>query len=293
MDAIFNIQQVLNGLQLGAIYALLALGYTLVFGTVRLINFAHGDFLMVGAYSAYGFSFLVGAQCPLVLLLAAMAGGGAIALLANQFAYRPLRYKPRCSALVTAMGVSMFLECTFSALPMIGPSPRAFPEIMPWRNLAMGISNHLILDLAVVATLMGGLALFIHCSILGKAMRAIAQDKDAARLMGIDVERIVPWCFFIGGAFAGVAGFLTGMSYPRIQPNMGVLPGLKAFVAAVLGGIGSVPGAALGGMVMGLAETFATAWHSALGEGIAFLMLILVLLARPNGLLGRRDDERV
>ena len=300
MDLIFNPQQILNGLQLGAIYALLALGYTMVYGIVRLINFAHGDFYMLGAYAAYGAFFLCGAGVGwpgvLAMLAAGMAGGGAIALLTNQFAYRPLRYKPKLSSLVTAIGVSMFLEYTVSALPMIGPSPRAFPEILPRKAFALGsvqVSNHLLLDLALAALLMAGLMFLIHRTPLGRAMRAVAQDKDAARLMGIDVERIIPWTFLIGGAFAGAAGLLAGLTYPRIQPYMGVQPGLKAFIAAVLGGIGSVPGAVAGALVMGLAETFATAWNSLLGEGIAFFILILVLLVRPQGLFGERTIEKV
>jgi branched-chain amino acid transport system permease protein len=155
------------------------------------------------------------------------------------------------------------------------------------------ISNYVILDISVAAVLMIGLTLLVRKSALGKAMRAVSQDKDAARLMGIDVEKVIGWTFLIGGAFAGAAGLLSGMTYPRIFPYMGILPGLKAFIAAVLGGIGNIPGAVLGAYIMGLAETFASAYNSLLGEGIAFAILILVLLVRPRGLLGEKTADKI
>jgi branched-chain amino acid transport system permease protein len=302
MESVINAQQIVNGLQLGSIYALIALGYTMVYGIVRLINFAHGDFYMVGAFAAYGAFYLFnaylgsGGVLAFVVLILAMAASAAIAMLANRLAYRPLRYKPRLSSLVTAIGVSMFLEYLFSAIPFIGPNPRGFPEIIPKRMFTVGsaeISNYVVIDLVVAAVLMIGLSLLIQRSALGKAMRAVSQDKDAARLMGIDVERIISATFLIGGAFAGAAGLLAGMTYPRIQPYMGILPGLKAFIAAVLGGIGNIPGAVLGAYIMGLAETFATSYNSLLGEGIAFLILILVLLVRPTGLLGEKTADKI
>lgn len=304
MGSIFNAQQIINGLQVGSIYALIALGYTMVYGIVRLINFAHGDFFMVGAYAAYGtffvFNSLLGGHSgnvvAFLVLLGSMAGGGAIALLANRFAYRPLRYKPKLSSLITAIGVSMFLEYFMSALPAIGPSYRAFPDILPKKLYQIGsatISNYVIIDIVVAAALMLGLTILVKYSKLGKAMRAVSQDKDAARLMGIDVERIIAWTFAIGGIFAGVAGLLNGMTYPRIFPYMGIQPGLKAFIAAVLGGIGSIPGAVLGAYIMGLAETFASAYNSLLGEGIAFAILIVVLLVRPRGLLGEKSADKI
>ncbi len=306
MGSIFSFQQIVNGLQLGAIYALIALGYTMVYGIVRLINFAHGDFFMVGAYAAYGAFFLFNSFLPQLLpqgnmlafavLILAMAGGGAVALLANKFAYKPLRYKPRLSSLVTAIGVSMLLEYLFSATPFIGPSPRGFPELLKKHMYHIGsaeISNYVILDLAVAAVLMIGLTLMIQRTPLGRAMRAVSQDKDAAKLMGIDVEMVISFTFLVGGSFAGAAGLLAGLTYPRIQPYMGILPGLKAFIAAVLGGIGNVPGAVLGAFIMGLAETCATAYNSLLGEGIAFVILIVVLLLRPNGILGEKTADKI
>jgi branched-chain amino acid transport system permease protein len=304
MGSIFNTQQIINGLQVGSIYALIALGYTMVYGIVRLINFAHGDFFMVGAYAAYGAFFVFnsllggrsGAAVAFLVLLGSLAGGGLVALLTNRFAYRPLRYKPKLSSLITAIGVSMFLEYFMSALPVVGPSYRAFPDILPKRLYAIGtatISNYVIIDIAVAGALMLGLTLLVKYSRLGKAMRAVSQDKDAARLMGIDVEKIIAWTFAIGGAFAGVAGLLNGMTYPRIFPYMGLQPGMKAFIAAVLGGIGSIPGAVLGAYIMGLAETFASAYNSLLGEGIAFAILIVVLLVRPRGLLGEKTADKI
>jgi branched-chain amino acid transport system permease protein len=303
MGSIFNAQQIVNGLQVGSIYALIALGYTMVYGIVRLINFAHGDFYMIGAYAAYGAFFLFNSffggksgVLAFAVLIASMLAGGGIALLANRFAYKPLRYKPKLSSLITAIGVSMFLEYFFSALPMIGPSYRSFPDIIPKVQINLGIaviSNYVIIDIAVAAVLMVGLTILVRYSALGKAMRAVSQDKDAARLMGIDVEKVIGFTFLIGGAFAGVAGLLAGMTYPRIFPYMGIQPGLKAFIAAVLGGIGSIPGAVLGAYIMGLAETFASAYNSLIGEGIAFAILIVVLLVRPTGLLGEKTADKI
>jgi len=303
MGSIFNLQQILNGLQLGSIYALIALGYTMVYGIVRLINFAHGDFFMIGAYAAYGaffaFNALVAGRSgtlAFLVLIVAMIASAAVAYLANKLAYKPLRYKPKLSSLITAIGVSMFIEYFFSALPAIGPSYRSFPEIIVRREINIGkavISNLVLIDLAVAAILMIGLTLLVKKTALGKAMRAASQDKDAARLMGIDIEKVISITFMIGGGFAGAAGLLAGLTYPRIFPYMGVLPGLKAFIAAVLGGIGNIPGAMLGAYIMGIAETFASAYNSLIGEGVAFAILILVLLVRPTGLLGEKIADKI
>lgn len=304
LGAIFNVQQLINGLQLGAIYALLALGYTMVYGIIRLINFAHGDFWMIGAYSVYFTAiYLVttlGKVSPILVFLAAlliaMAAGSLVAILANQIAYKPLRYRPRLSALITAVGVSMFLEYLFSSLPFIGPSYLAFPEIVKRQEYYIGsihLNNYQIIDLAVALLLMAFLTYIVRKTMAGKAMRAVSLDKDAAKLMGINIERIIMLTFLIGGAFAGAAGLLAGITYPRINPYMGILPGLKAFVAAVLGGIGIIPGAMLGGFILGIAEVFATSFNSLLGEGIAFAVLILVLIFRPQGLLGEKTAEKV
>ncbi len=303
MGSIFSVQQIVNGLQVGSIYALIALGYTMVYGIIRLINFAHGDFFMIGAYIAYGLFYVFNSLLArnagvlaFVVLLGSVLGGAAVAMLTNRLAYKPLRYKPKLSSLITAIGVSMFIEYFFSAIPIIGPSYRAFPDILPkhlYKIAGATISNYVILDIAIAAVMMTGLTLFVKYSRIGKAMRAVSQDKDAARLMGIDIEKIIAYTFAIGGAFAGVAGLLNGMTYPRIFPYMGILPGLKAFIAAVLGGIGNIPGAVLGAYIMGLAETFASAYNSLLGEGIAFAILIVVLLVRPRGLLGEKQADKI
>ncbi len=302
MEKIFNLQQLINGIQLGSIYALIALGYTMVYGIVRLINFAHGDFFMIGAYASYFviiFGTLRGYHIPVILVfIISIAAGSIAAVLANKIAYKPLRYKPRISALITALGVSMFIEYLFSALPFIGPSYRAFPneqfiksKIFEFGNTT--ISNYIIIDVLVSVGLMIFLTYIVKYTRIGMAMRAVSQDKDAAKLMGIDIEKIITITFIVGGGLAGAAGLLTGVSYPRIFPYMGVLPGLKAFIAAVLGGVGNIPGAMLGSYIMGISETFATSYNSLLGEGIAFAILILVLLFRPQGLLGETVAEKV
>ncbi|MDI6860833.1 MAG: branched-chain amino acid ABC transporter permease [Caldisericia bacterium] len=302
MEKIFNLQQLINGIQLGSIYALISLGYTMVYGIVRLINFAHGDFFMIGAFAAYFtvvLSSAKGLNIPVFLVfLISMASGAGVAALANQVAYKPLRYKPRLSALITAIGVSMFIEYIFSALPFIGPSYRAFPnnQLIKSKIFEFGtftLSNYAIIDVLVSIGLMLFLTYLVKYTKVGKAMRAVSQDKDAAKLMGIDIEKIIMITFIVGGAFAGAAGILTGISYPRIFPYMGILPGLKAFIAAVLGGIGNIPGAMLGSYIMGISETFATSYNSLLGEGIAFAILIIVLIFRPQGLLGETIAEKV
>ena len=304
LGQIFSPQQLLNGLQLGSIYALIALGYTMVYGIIRLINFAHGDFYMIGAYSVYffGIYFLTSSLNvnPIVTfilaLIIAMAAGAAIAMLSNQLAYKPMRYRPRLSALITAVGVSMFLEYLFSSLPFIGPNYKPFPEIIPKVIFVVGgvyLNNYQIIDVGVAISLMILLTFIVRKTMTGKAMRAVSLDKDAAKLMGINIEKTIMITFLIGGALAGAAGILAGITYPRISPYMGILPGLKAFVAAVLGGIGIIPGAMLGAFLLGIVEVFATSYNSLLGEGIAFVVLILVLIFRPQGLLGEKLAEKV
>lgn len=300
LKAIFNIQQLINGIQLGSIYALIALGYTMVYGIIRLINFAHGDFFMIGAYAAFFLStFFIATytNVPIVVVfLGSMLAAACIALLTNRIVYKPLRYRPRLSALIAAIGVSMFIEYLFSSLPFIGASFRAFPDIIQRKSYIFGsvqLNNIQIINILVSISLMLFLTYIVRKTIIGKAMRAVALDKDAARLMGIDVEKIISFTFFLGGSFAGAAGLLASITYPRIFPYMGILPGLKAFVAAVLGGIGNIPGAMLGGYIMGIAETYATAYRSLYGEGIAFAILILVLLFRPQGILGEKTAEKV
>ncbi len=300
MSGIFNLQQLINGLQLGSIYALISIGYTLVYGIIRLVNFAHGDFYMLGAYAAY---FAVMANIAgrdsknvLVILFISMLCGATVAFLSNRIAYRPLRYKPRLSALITAIGVSMFLEYFSSAMPFIGPSFRPFPEIFKTQEYHIGnavLTNYQIINIAIAITLMLILTYIVRFTRVGMAMRASSQDKDALRLMGVDLEKIVDLTFIIGGSLAGAAGLLAGITYPRINPYMGIIPGLKAFISAVLGGIGNITGAMIGAFILGISEVIGYAVNSVIGEGIAYAILIIVLIFLPQGILGKKTGEKV
>jgi branched-chain amino acid transport system permease protein len=300
MSGIFNLQQLINGIQLGSIYALIAIGYTLVYGIIKLVNFAHGDFYMLGTYAAYfAINFIMaqrGTPNVGVILLISMATGALVAFLSNRIAYRKLRYKPRLSALITAIGVSMFLEYFSSALPFIGPSYRPFPQFLSIRYFNIGtahFTNYQLINVSIAVALMLILTYIIKYTPLGMAMRASSQDKDALRLMGIDLERIIDYTFIVGGSLAGAAGLLAGLTYPRIVPYMGIVPGLKAFIAAVLGGIGNILGAMLGGFILGIAEVVGYAINSIVGEGIAYAILIVVLIFLPQGLFGKRTGEKV
>ncbi|HKO25430.1 MAG TPA: branched-chain amino acid ABC transporter permease [Chloroflexota bacterium] len=287
------LQQVVNGLTVGSFYALVALGYTMVYGVIRLINFAHGDLYMVGAFA--GFTLLgvigggLGHLSPILLLplvfLVPMAVVGVLGMVIERVAYRPLRRAPRLAPLITAIGVSLALE--YGALLLWGASFQVFPGILPgavWQ----------VLILPLTLALMLALYLFVHRTMLGKAMRAVAIDQDTARLMGIDVDAVISWTFFIGGMLAAVAGVMAGAYYSEIDFNMGFLIGLKAFTAAVLGGIGNIPGAMLGGYLLGLLETFAAGYISSEWKDVfAFSVLIAVLVLRPAGLLGERVVEKV
>lgn len=300
MDKIFNLQQLINGIQLGSIYALIAIGYTLVYGIIKLVNFAHGDFYMLGAYAAYfTINFMLAQkQNPyiIIILLVSMSAGALVAFLSNRIAYRKLRYKPRLSALITAIGVSMFLEYFTSAIPAIGPSYRPFPQFISMVNYNIGtayFTNYQVINVSISLVLMAILTYIIKYTRLGMAMRASAQDKDALRLMGIDLEKIIDITFIVGGALAGAAGLLSGLTYPRILPYMGIVPGLKAFIAAVLGGIGNIGGAVAGAFILGISEVFGYSINSIIGEGIAYAILILVLIFLPQGLFGKRTGEKV
>lgn len=287
--------QLINGIQLGAIYALMALGYTMVYGILKLINFAHGDLLMIAAYVAY---FLVNLHVPLpVAFVASMAVGALGAIIMDKVAYKPLRSQPRLKALITAMGVSLLLENGCRALPFIGPSFRRFPDVINVKNFSLTeniiITNIQIINLVMAISLMLMLWFIIRKTKLGIAMRAVSLDPKGAKLMGVNVERVISATFALGGALAGAAGVLTAITYPRLSPYMGIMPGLKAFIAAVFGGIGSIPGAMVGGMLMGIIETAATAVNSQMAEGFFFLLLLVVLLIRPFGLFGKSTREKV
>jgi branched-chain amino acid transport system permease protein len=290
------LQQVINGLQLGSVYALIALGYTLVYGIIRLINFAHGDVFMVGAY--LGFYAILRFHMPFpIALLFAMAGAGLLGIIIEKLAYRPLRNAPRIACLITALGVSLFLE-NFSSLKFVfGPNYLAYPRPFPVINFNIGnvtISNIQIIVFCVAIVLMVILQLFVTKTKTGMAMRAVAFDKNTAQLMGINIDYIISITFGIGSALAGAGGVLYGIAYPQINPFMGIMPGLKAFVAAVLGGIGIIPGAMLGAGIMGMVEVLTSAYiSSAMRDAIAFLVLLIVLLIKPAGLLGKSSIEKV
>ena len=297
------LQQLINGIQIGSIYALIALGYTMVYGIVRLINFAHADIFMFGAYMGFFLAPIMakifgGAFIPTII--AAMLITGLLGFVMEKLAYRPLRYKSRLSALITALGVSIFLE-NFCAMPFVfGPTYRKFPDLIVAKNipipgnLGLNISNVLLLDVGVSVFLMVLLFWFVNKTLIGKQMRAVAFDKPTASLMGINIDVVISTAFIVGPALAGAGGILYGTTYGMLaSPFLGIWPGLKAFIAAVLGGIGNIPGAVLGAYIMGISEAFATSVDSNLGYGIAFAILIGILLIRPSGLLGKFMPEKV
>jgi branched-chain amino acid transport system permease protein len=290
--------QLLNGLQLGFVYALIALGYTMVYGIVRLINFAHGDVFMIGAFVGFlGFSRW-GLPWPLAIVVA-MLVCAIVGVVIERLAYKPLRDRgaPKIAALITAIGVSLFIEYFSSLKFLFGPNfqvvTRPFAD-RQWEMGALTISNVQVLIIVVVPLLMLALLWVVYRTKVGKAMRAVSYDTDAARLMGINVDQVITFTFAIGSALAAAAGVLFALAYPQIQPFMGVMPGLKAFTAAVLGGIGNIPGAVLGALIMGEAEVLTAAYvTSDFRDAIAFSILILVLLVKPAGLLGKAGPEKV
>ena len=299
------LQQLVNGLALGGIYALIALGYTMVYGVLRLINFAHGDVYMVGAFvGLYAAQWLhiaderyrmtIGGMFCVILI--AMIGCAALGVLIDRAAYRPLRNAPRLTALITAIGVSFLLEN--GGQLVFGAAPRRFPQLAnadkPIMNMGgVVVTGQDVIILAVCFILLVVLEFIVKRTKVGKAMRAVALDREAASLMGIDVNNIIALTFVIGSAFAGAAGVLVAMRDPSIDPLMGLIPGIWAFVAAVLGGIGSIPGAMLGGFLIGIAKVMVIGyWRSTLADAIVFGLLILILVVRPTGLLGRGMVEK-
>lgn len=288
------LQQLINGLSVGSIYALIALGYTMVYGIIRLINFAHGEIMMVGAYIA----FLLAANTKLpfiMVLLLAMALSALIGVTVERIAYKPLRKAPRISVLITAIGVSLFLQNL--ALVIFKADPKIMPELIVKRPVNIGplqVGTVTLTTLFLSLFFMVALDLFVKRTKPGKAMRAVSEDKEAAMLMGIPVNRIISLTFAIGSALGALGGVLYGITYTQVFPTLGVLPGLKAFVAAVFGGIGLIPGAVLGGFVIGMIETFTKAYLSTQwSDAIVFGLLILVLLIKPTGILGKNEKEKV
>ena len=289
------VQQIINGISLGSIYALIALGYTMVYGIVKLINFAHGDIFMIGSFIGfYSITILNLGLFPALIL--SMVVCAIFGVLIERIAYKPLRNATRIAALITAIGVSLFIENGF--IYMRGAQPVAYPgDILPIKNIewfGLTISSQSLSILGISITLMIILQLIVHKTKIGKAMRAVSLDYDAARLMGINVNNTISATFAIGSALAGAAGVIFGLYYIKIEPLMGIIPGLKAFIAAVLGGIGLIPGAMVGGLLLGLVESLVSAAGFSLWrDGVAFIVLILILIFRPSGLLGKNTKEKV
>lgn len=289
------IQQLVNGVSLGSIYALIALGYTMVYGIVKLINFAHGDVFMVGAF--IGFYCISALHLNFFLaLIISMVVCALLGVLIERIAYKPLRNATRIAALITAIGVSLFIE--YGTIYVRGAQPNAYPSnVVPDTSLnlfGVKISSQSLLILGISVFLMILLQFIVHKTKIGKAMRAVSHDMDAARLMGINVNNTISATFAIGSALAGAAGVIFGMYYTKIEPLMGIIPGLKAFVAAVLGGIGIIPGAMVGGLVLGVIESLVSALgYSLWRDGVAFVVLILILIFRPSGLFGKNVREKV
>jgi len=288
------LQQLVNALQLSSSYALLAVGYTMVYGVLKMINFAHADVFMVGAYIGY-FAYLNLGLPFIPTLIVVMIGCAILAIVIERVAYRPLRNAPRLSVLITAIGVSLVLEHGTRAT--IGPEYRPFPAILPNTTIEIGGVYFTVSLLWVLVTsvfLMVLLTYIVNKTLIGKAMRAVSHDRDAAMLMGINVNRIITYTFAIGAAEAGAAGMMWGLAYPMIDPYMGLIPGIKAFVAAVVGGIGSVPGALVGSFILGTAETATAAFlPSMYRDALAFGILALVLVFRPTGIFGVGIVEKV
>ncbi|HEX2953639.1 MAG TPA: branched-chain amino acid ABC transporter permease [Bacillota bacterium] len=299
MDIIHEIlQQTVNGLALGSIYALIALGYTMIYGIAKLINFAHGDVLMLGAFAgffiltAFGITS-VGLIFAFIVSMVICAGFG---VLIERLCYKPLRNAPRINVLITAIGVSFFLENGARVFPWIGPNPKQFPTLPVVNynvsNVNISLVNILVVVISIVLMLV--LNYIVTYTKRGKAMRAVSYDQGAASLMGVNVNGIISFTFALGAALAAAAGILFALAYPQVEPYMGIMPGLKAFIAAVLGGIGSIPGAMLGGYIMGLAETYTKGFISSqLADAIAFGILILILVIKPSGILGKDASEKV
>ena len=289
------ISTIIGGLSLGSIYAIIALGYTMVYGIAKMLNFAHGDVIMVGAYTT-----IVGTMTlafpPIVAIIVSILFCALLGFSIEKIAYKPLRNSSSLAVLITAIGVSMFLQSV--AQLILGATPKQFPQLI---NLGLieitkglEISGATVITLVVATVVMVTLTLFVNKTRTGRAMKAVSEDKDAARLMGIDVNRTISITFIIGSALAAIAGICYGMSYPFIAPTTGAMPGIKAFVAAVLGGIGSIPGAMIGGIILGLVENLAKAYISPqLSDAIVFSVLIIVLLIKPTGILGKIKNEKV
>ena len=302
-------QQLLNGLFLGSIYALIALGYTMVYGVLRFINFAHGDVFMLGAFSGlYLNKWLGPALASLhwslsltVILILSMLLCAALGILIEFLAYRPLRNRPRLNVLITAIGVSLLIEYTGQLI--FGATQQPFPALIPANNLALAgglvVTNTQMIVLVTVVVLLVALRYIVMRTRMGLAMRALSLNPTASSLMGVNNSVVISFTFGLGSALAAAGGILYASLYPSVEPFMGIIPGLKAFIAAVLGGIGNIPGAALGGLIIGVTETLVGGYSATFGlptgykDGVAFVILILILLFKPSGLLGKTEREKV
>lgn len=291
-------QQLINGLSLGAIYALIALGYTMVYGVLRFINFAHSDIFMVGAFAGFYCSRRLPQESigtGLFVLAVAMIACALLGIIIERLAYRPLRNRSKLNVLITAIGVSLLLENLGQFI--FGAAPKAFPTLFPVKSFHLGqltVSSNQLIVLLVTIALLVALQYIVLRTRIGTAMRAVSFNPLAASLVGINIDVVISFTFGLGSALAGAGGILYSLNYQAIDPLMGILPGLKAFVAAVLGGIGNIPGAALGGVLLGVIETFVNGsrW-STYTDAVAFALLILILLFRPAGLLGKLQVEKV
>ena len=290
------LQHLINGISIGAVYAIIALGYTMVYGIAKMLNFAHGDVIMVGAYMSYCVTNYLGFH-PLVGILVAMAVCTVLGIVIEGLAYKPLRGASSLAVLITAIGVSYFLQN--AALLLWGSAPKIYSSVVTMDPVKLfggqlTITGEMIVTILASAVIMVGLTLFTGKTRMGKAMRAVSEDRAAAQLMGINVNQTISMTFAIGSALAAIAGVLLCSTVPTLQPTTGSMPGIRAFTAAVFGGIGSIPGAMLGGILLGIIETMAKAYlNSQFSDAIVFLVLIVVLLFRPAGLMGKVVQEKV
>ena len=289
------LNNLINGISLGSVYAIIALGYTMVYGIAKMLNFAHGDVIMVGAYVCFFATGQFGLP-PLVGVLLAMVVCTILGMVIERLAYKPLRQAPSMAVIITAIGVSYFLQN--SALLLWKSYPKVFTSVVGTGSVKLFDGQLTVTHVAIVTVLacvviMLALTWFTGRTKMGKAMRACSEDKAAAQLMGIDVDRTISMTFAIGSALAAIAGVLLCSTYPSLMPTTGSLPGIKAFTAAVFGGIGSIPGAMLGGILLGIIEIFAKAFNTNISDAVVFAVLIVVLLVKPTGLLGKAVREKV
>lgn len=288
------LSNLINGLSLGSIYAIIALGYTMVYGIAKMLNFAHGDVIMIGAYVSFVSIYSLGAP-PLLALLIAMCVCTILGVVIERLAYRPLRSAASLAVLITAIGVSYLLQNI--ALLLWTANTKVYPSIVEFEPLHFGgltITGETIVSILACIVIMVGLTLFTGKTKTGKAMRAVSENRQAAELMGISVNRTITITFAIGSALAAVAGVLYCSMYPVLIPTTGSIPGIKAFTAAVLGGIGSIPGTLVGGLLLGIIEIFGKAYiNQELSDAIVFAVLIIILLVKPNGLMGKKVTEKV